>query len=230
MHGFYTCLIYIFSSFASMTGFNSDNPLQQKIVLLEEQFQGIHADRRKELQELADIIKNQLIQQDSSKVIFVCTHNSRRSQLAEIWLRVAVEHYGLTNIESYSGGTETTAFNPRMVHALKEFGFELEEIQSGENPRYRVELQKDKGDKNVMFSKKYNDPYNPQKDFIAVMVCDQADAACPFVPGAFARVSLPYKDPKAFDNTDLEEFAYDQKVQEIGCEILFLCKFLKNLM
>ena len=49
------------------------------------------------------------------------------------------------------------------------------------------------------FSKHYGDPANPQQGFAALMVCGEADAACPFVKGAALRVSMPYLDPKIYD-------------------------------
>jgi protein-tyrosine-phosphatase len=198
----------------------------EQILKLEAQENQITELRRQELQDLAGIIRNQTRDQGSSSVIFVCTHNSRRSQLAQLWLKAACTHYRLDGIETFSGGTEATAFNPRMVTALKRFGFSIEKTTDTNNPRYSVNIAEEEL---VMFSKKYDDPFNPLKDFIAVMVCDQADHDCPFVPGAYARVSLPYEDPKAFDGRDQEAQAYDDKVMEIGREILYLVSVLGSM-
>jgi arsenate reductase len=53
------------------------------------------------------------------------------------------------------------------------------------------------------------------------MTCTHADENCPLVAGADVRISLPYDDPKAFDNTPLEAAKYTERVHEIGREILY---------
>jgi arsenate reductase len=186
---------------------------------------------RKEL--LEQIAKGMLIlftERNEANVLFVCTHNSRRSQLAEIWLNVAASFYHLDQVDSFSGGTESTDFNIRMVKALNRFGFDITEYESGPNPKYSMVISADTSPKASFFSKKYNHLSNPQEHFIAVMVCDQADQDCPFIPGAFARYSLPYRDPKAYDDTENEAKAYDDKVMEIGREMLYLMKYLKAIL
>ena len=154
-------------------------------------------------------------------VICICTHNSRRSQLAEIWLKVISVHYDLPNLYSYSGGTEATSFNFRMLNALVTFGFDLLKYEDGDNPKY-IGLADYLGYEQSMFSKKYNHEYNPQSDYTAVMVCDHADENCPVVIGAKNRFSLPYIDPKASDNTPKQNSTYKATVLEIGREMFYL--------
>ena len=221
-------ILLILMTTVNMDAQNINPVLKKNIKAVEKQFDEINEARKKELTMLADKIKQQINEQGSSKVTFVCTHNSRRSQLAELWLRAASEYYGLENIASYSGGTEATAFNPRMVDAVLRFGFYLRRSKDATNPRYLASIDSKHTNDHTMFSKKYDDEFNPGKDFIAVMVCSQADAECPFVPGAYSRISLPYEDPKAFDDTDQEATAYDQKVEEIGRELLFVGKILSE--
>ena len=163
-----------------------------------------------------------------SKVTFVCTHNSRRSQLSQVWFWQGLAYFNIKGISSYSGGTEATAFNHRMVSALQRFGFNLLKMDESDNPKYLMRSGVADEREMLLFSKKFADGFNPQKDFIAVMVCGQADAECPFVPGAYSRVSLPYEDPKVADDTDQEMKSYDDKVLEIGREILFMTKYLKE--
>jgi len=208
----------------------SINPHLNDLILqlVSEQAQ-IPESRREELRHLADEINVLLDGKDTASVIFVCTHNSRRSQLAQLWFKAATSFYQVPAIETYSGGTSATAFNSRMVDAVSRAGFLLARISDGENPHYRAMLHQDPGEGMVMFSKKYDDLFNPQKDFIAVMVCGQADHDCPLVPGAYARVSLLYEDPKAFDGTDRERQAYDEKVREIGREMLYLVSVLSSM-
>jgi len=206
---------------------NMNDQLKSNIKELASSFDLIPDQRKSELKDFSQSIKNDLANDNQSRLIFVCTHNSRRSQLSEIWMRTAAHYYGITGIQSYSGGTESTAFNSRMVYAVKRYGFELEVLDKGDNTVYQqIIAGKYFGPK--MFSKKYDDTHNPDSDFIAVMVCSDADQKCPFVPGAQSRIALPYLDPKAYDNTPDEQKAYDDKVIEIGREILYVVSLLKT--
>ncbi|NND06538.1 MAG: protein-tyrosine-phosphatase [Saprospiraceae bacterium] len=200
---------------------NLPSILRDSIKVLTEQEHLITDSRRAELADLASQMVALKTDKGSAKVTFVCTHNSRRSQLAELWLRTAASYYSINDLLAYSGGTASTAFNPRMVAALERFGFVLDKKEDVQNPTY-VEVSGSSHVQQKMFSKKYDAPYNPNQDFIAVMVCAQADRDCPFVPGAWARVSLPYLDPKVADDGPQEASAYDNKVKEIGREMLYL--------
>ena len=185
----------------------------------------IPAERKMKLDALANIIGQSLDQFGQADIIAVCTHNSRRSQLMEVLLRFIADKLGLKNLHAYSGGTEATAFNHRMVSALRNFGFGLEADADGdsENPQYKLDLGAGPLE-GIFFSKRYDDAYNPQNDFIAVMVCSEADADCPFVPGAYRRFSLPYEDPKWADDTKQEAESYRSKVMEIGREVLYMIR------
>jgi arsenate reductase len=201
------------------------NNLQQAIAKLELEFDLIPESRKQELKDLALTIKNSLTLFGRADLTVICTHNSRRSQLGQLWLKVAALHYGVNNIFTFSGGTEATAFNIRMVDALKDFGFNVKALDETLNPKYHIKLAENDETMDILYSKVYNESYNPQQNFIAIMVCNSADKGCPFVAGAFKRVSLPYLDPKAFDNTDLEKEKYLEKVSEIGREMLFIFNY-----
>jgi hypothetical protein len=69
------------------------------------------------------------------------------------------------------------------------------------------------------FSKTLEAPENPSKDFIAVMVCAQADGACPVVKGAVHRLAIPYEDPKVADGTPQEAATYDERVEQFGRDL-----------
>ncbi|MEL7160862.1 MAG: DUF481 domain-containing protein [Bacteroidota bacterium] len=167
--------------------------------------------RRQQLAMLADYISGR--ETDPVRLNFICTHNSRRSHLGQIWAAVAAAYYGLERVQTFSGGTEATAFNPRAVAALERAGFRVEN-PGGENPHYRVHFAPD-APALVCFSKIYDDPVNPSDAFAAVMTCDHADANCPFIPGAELRLPLTYEDPKVADGTPAEAARYDERVQQI---------------
>ncbi len=62
----------------------------------------------------------------------------------------------------------------------------------------------------------YSDPHNPQRDCAAILVCSEADTACPKVTGAAARIPLPYLDPKLFDGAPFESAKYAERRDDIG--------------
>ena len=151
---------------------------------------------------------------------FICTHNSRRSHISQVWAQAAAHYYGIKNVETFSGGTEATAFNPRAVTAMKQAGFDISTIKEGSNPVYKVKFSDDAPALTV-FSKKYDDDFNPKKDFAAIMTCSHADENCPLILGASVRIALTYNDPKDFDGTSQEAAKYSERVNEIGREILY---------
>lgn len=181
----------------------------------------IPADRKRALTKLALWIRTQLDSGQTPRVVFICTHNSRRSHISELWARAAAEVYGVPGVATFSGGTEATAFNPRAVAAMKRAGFEVIEKTKGDNPRYLARFGPE-AEPAEAFSKIYSEPPNPKAGFAAVMTCSQADKSCPTVEGAAFRVAIPYEDPKAFDGSPREAEAYDERVAQIGREILYL--------
>lgn len=194
--------------------------LTQTVTKLTSEFDTIPAERKALLQELVQFIEKKLKANQPVHLNFICTHNSRRSHLSQLWAQAAAHYYHVPNVFCYSGGTEATAFNPRAVKAMQEAGFAITMTKAGDNPIYEVRFAE--GAAPVMaFSKKYDDPFNHNKDFAAIMTCSHADENCPLVIGASHRVALTYNDPKEFDGTPLEAAKYAERVHEIGREILF---------
>lgn len=175
----------------------------------------IGEDRKEILSELVDYIKIKNKEQQPIHLNFICTHNSRRSQLSQAWAFALGHHYQLP-VNSYSGGVEITACNERTVASLKRMGFEITEQANGTNPIYRVHLENDSIE---LYSKLYDDSKNPQSEFAAIMTCSSADEGCPFIPGAEKRLPIRYEDPKAFDDTDVEAKMYDERSIEIATEL-----------
>jgi protein-tyrosine-phosphatase len=180
----------------------------------------IPTERRATLDELATFIAERRRAGEQAELIFICTHNSRRSHMAQLWAQTAAHYFGLDHVATYSGGTEATAFNPRAVAALERAGFAIEATSAGENPVYAVRFIADM-EPMTCFSKVYDQPPNPTAGFCAVMTCGEAEAACPIVFGAAARISLPYDDPKAADGTAEEEAVYDERCRQIAREMLY---------
>ena len=208
---------------------NLYNNLNNSIIELIKEFNLITENRKQKLENLALVINESLTNFGKAEITVICTHNSRRSQLGQLWIKTAAIHYGIKNIYTFSGGTEATSFNCRMVNAVKEYGFKVKQLDENANPKYHILLGEEDESMDILFSKVYSENYNPQSNYIAIMVCSQADEGCPFVTGAYKRISLPYLDPKEFDDTELESIKYLEKVKEIGREMLYmLSKTAKN--
>lgn len=184
------------------------------------EFDEISSTRKEELKQLAGFVQRQQRARHTAELIFICTHNSRRSHLSQIWAQTAAYYYSIPDVKTYSGGTEATAFNPRAVKAVEKAGFAVEKTGEGANPLYRVRYA-EAAPPLECFSKTYHDPFNPQKNFCAVMTCSDADEACPTVFGAAERLTIRYDDPKAFDGTPLEADKYDERCRQIAREMLY---------
>jgi hypothetical protein len=195
--------------------------LQDFVAQRAGEFSSIPADRKQQLQQVADFVREQVQAGKPARLTFICTHNSRRSHLAQVWAQTAAAHYGVSTVETYSGGTEATAFNPRAIAALRRAGFSIPDPDAAQNPHYRLSFAKE-ADPLDCFSKVYHDAPNPAGDFCAVMVCGEADRNCPLVKGAVRRLAIPYDDPKAFDGTPQESEQYDQRCRQIAREMLYI--------
>lgn len=194
--------------------------LTQTVKHLIAEFDSIPNHRKEILNQLTEFVRSKVNSKQRVNLNFICTHNSRRSHLSQIWAQAAAQYYKIPGITCFSGGTEATAFNTRAVKAMLEAGFFISKIKDGENPVYEVVFSKE-ADPVIAFSKTYDDPFNPKKDFAAIMTCSHADQNCPLVLGASARIALTYDDPKDFDGTPKESEKYRERVQEIGREIFF---------
>lgn len=195
--------------------------MQDYIQSVVTEFDQIAETRQQHLLKLSEYFQSKYIAGKTPKAIVICTHNSRRSHLGQLWLMIAADYYGLPKLESYSGGTEATAFNPRAVAALQRIGLDIStETPNAENPIYDIRWNNEMKSYQA-FSKKYDSEPNPQQEFAAIMVCTDADEKCPIVFGTDFRFPLPFDDPKAFDNTDLEAAKYDERCRDIAREMLF---------
>ena len=177
--------------------------------------------RKIELEHFASLIKESNSKIGEANINFICTHNSRRSQIAEIMMRNALRYRNIDNITTYSGGTAVTACNFRTVAAFQRANFIIETFVEGDNPVMSISASEEVDKSHLIFSKTFDNPYNPKSEFIAVMVCGDADENCPYIPGA-TRFSLTYVDPKFSDDTPEEAKIYDSKLREIGREMCYV--------
>lgn len=200
-------------------------PLEDTISRLESV--EIPEDRKALLLPIIDYITDKIKSDSVANVNFICTHNSRRSQLSQVWSHMAARRYKL-RIGSYSGGVEVTAFNSNASQAVRTAGFEvLMDEDEGSNPTSFVRCNETNTPLPV-FSKLYDHEINPRESFAAVMTCSDADENCPFIPGTDMRIPLLYDDPKEFDGTPEQESKYIERSEQIGSELLYAFREVKK--
>lgn len=181
----------------------------------------VPAERRVVLDAIAADISGQLKAGKTVQLTFICSHNSRRSHMSQIWAQTAACYYGLENIHAFSGGTEATACNCRTVAAMRRVGFDIQDATTGDNPIYLVRYSKDRPVIRA-YSKLYYADGNPKTNFIALMTCSIADKSCPVVVGAVSRYAIHYADPRLCDDTPVETTAYNERCREIAGEEFYI--------
>ena len=179
----------------------------------------ISEERRSLLQPLIDYIKSKREKEQSIRLNFICTHNSRRSQFSQIWAQTAADYFEIPAF-CYSGGVEVTACNERTIHSLERSGFIISK-HGHSNPIYFILQAKDTRPI-LVFSKLYDDIINPHGVFASIMTCSHADENCPVVPGSEVRIPVRYEDPKEFDDTAMESVKYDERSQQIASEMFYV--------
>ncbi len=195
------------------------SPVEQYLQSLRETV--IAVERLRVLDALADYVRMCLRKGETARLVFVCTHNSRRSHFAQVWAQVAAHWAEVQPVECFSGGTEATTCHPNTLRALSEAGLSVVSISTGANPIYLVCYAEGAGPV-VVFSKLYSSPPNPTQDFAAIMTCSHAAEHCPIVLGARERFMLPYEDPKAQDGTQQEKEAYAATCRQIAAEMQYV--------
>lgn len=189
----------------------------------------ISAERKGVLAEIAATVVARLRAGADANLTFICTHNSRRSHMSQIWAQTAALYYGLEKVRAFSGGTEATACNCRTVTAMRRAGFAIEDATTGDNPVYLVRYSDDLPPLRA-YSKLYNADDNPKRDFIALMTCSVADKTCPVVEGAIARYAIHYADPRLCDDTPTETAAYNERCREIAREMFYIMSEVRRRM
>jgi protein-tyrosine phosphatase/arsenate reductase len=194
--------------------------IHQRCHELTKNFSEIPAERKVILEKIAQYISNKKVNNQSVQLAYICTHNSRRSHLGQIWAAVAAAYYNISNVETFSGGTEATAFNSNAIKAIISAGFEVRKKTEGTNPVYHVYF--DEENYITCFSKVYNHETNPSSNFAAIMTCSDAEENCPFIQGCELRIATTYNDPKAYDGTVLQDEKYTERSNQIAMECLYV--------
>ncbi|WP_417236766.1 low molecular weight phosphatase family protein [Bizionia paragorgiae] len=183
-------------------------------------------DRKKLLNPIIQDLQQKLTQKEAIRLNFICTHNSRRSHLAQIWGQTLAYYFGIPNVSCYSAGTEATALFPSVLKTLEDKGFQITTLSDGKNPIYSIKYGSNTPPI-IGFSKTIDHSFNPKTDFIAIMTCSHADEGCPFIAGAERRFAFTFDDPKAFDNTSKAQEAYQNTSLQIANQLHYIFSKLK---
>ena len=183
-------------------------------------------DRKTVLQPLTDYIQSKIDNNQKIRLNFICTHNSRRSHLSQVWAQAMANYFSIKNVVCYSGGTEATALFSLVAETLKNSGFEINTLSKNNNPVYSIKYSENEHPI-IGFSKKLDSDFNPKSAFAAIMTCSQADGGCPFIAGAEKRIPITFEDPKAFDNTPLQAEKYLERSIQIATEMQYVFSQIK---
>ena len=178
------------------------------------------------LQPLIDFIQLKVDADQDIKLNFICTHNSRRSHLSQVWAQTLGYFYNIKNLFCYSGGAQSTYLFPAAAKALEASGFKITTNTQTKNSLYAIGFAMNEPPIKV-FSKTHDHANNPKTAFAAILTCSQADKDCPYIPGAEARISLPFEDPKAFDNTSQQTEKYKERSLQIATELKYVFSNIK---
>ncbi|MCP5063809.1 MAG: protein-tyrosine-phosphatase [Ignavibacteriae bacterium] len=181
----------------------------------------VSEERKQILKPLIDYIQQKVNDKADISLNLICTHNSRRSHLSQVWSQTMAFFYHIKNVHSYSGGTEATALFPMVAKTLTKNGFQVKNLSEGENPVYSIKFSKNEHPV-IGFSKKFDDEFNPKSNFAAIMTCSHADENCPVVLGCDTRIPVTFDDPKAFDNTPQQEEKYLERSLQIATEMKYV--------
>lgn len=185
------------------------------------QTDSISEERKILLQPLIDFVQQKVNAKQNVNINFICTHNSRRSHLSQVWAQVASAHFNIPNVNCYSGGTEETALFPKVAETLINQGFSIFKIAESNNPVYAIKYS-NSALPVIGFSKKYDNPFNPVSVFAAIMTCSQAEGGCPVIAGAEKRIPITFEDPKISDNTSEQPKIYAQRSLQIATEMFYV--------
>ncbi len=199
-------------------------PLKKTITKLETA--EISSSRKVDLEPLINFIQTRINENQEILLNFICTHNSRRSHLSQIWAQTLANYFKIPKIWCYSGGTEATAMFYKVVDTLKFHGFQVGKLSESTNPIYTIRFNSDHHPI-IGFSKKFDDTFNPQHQFAAIMTCSQADEGCPVIMGAAQRIPITYDDPKLYDNTPLQDEKYIERSLQIASEFYYIFSQIK---
>lgn len=203
-----------------------NNSLKQYCDALVLQFDEIPAERKALLEKLSNYIQQRVNGGKSIQLVYICTHNSRRSHFGQIWAQTAAAYFQISNVQTFSGGTEATAFHPNAIAAVQRAGLRVEKTDVSKNPHFRVFYSEDNLPI-ICFSKTYDDAANPKTAFAAIMTCSDAEENCPLIPGVDLRIGTTYNDPKAFDGTSEQNQKYDERCRQIALECLYVFSQVK---
>lgn len=186
----------------------------------------VSVERQNIAQPLVDYIQSKVDSKQQIRLNFICTHNSRRSHLSQVWAQTLAYYFDIKNVFCYSGGTETTALFLVAAKTLENTGFKIITIAAGSNPIYAIKYAADEHPI-LGFSKNFNSDFNPNSDFAAILTCSSADKECPYIPNAEVRIPVTFEDPKAFDNTPLQAEKYLERSLQIATELKYVFSKIK---
>ena len=148
-----------------------------------------------------------------NKIVFICTHNSRRSQLCEVWGSILSKRFNL-DLSFFSAGTEKTEVCGEAIKSLERAGMDFTIVGNNILIQNKIELH----------SKTLDEI--KEDEFISLITCSDAEKNCPIDPRSKKNIKLFYDDPKKYDGTKEESDEYDKTCKLIASELNRIFKLL----
>ena len=202
-------------------------PLRGYVEEILDYILGVESERQAALAATAAFVRQKISRGDLAELVFICTHNSRRSHFSHVWADTAASFYGLASVRSYSGGTEVSACDARTVRALRRAGFSVVILAGKTNPHYLVQAHEHIPPLEI-YSKLFSAEGIPTIQFAAMMCCSHVDDTCPTIAGSATRIALHYDDPKVADDTPNEAVRYDERCLQIGRDMFHLMSLVNQ--
>tara|TARA_B100001079_G_scaffold142196_1_gene121790 strand:+ start:344 stop:916 length:573 start_codon:yes stop_codon:yes gene_type:complete len=150
----------------------------------------------------------------TNNIVFLCTHNSRRSQLCQVWGSILSKIYNI-DLKFNSAGTEKTEVHKTIFYCFSNVGIEIKDSKIFY------------GDLSLSLHSKVLEEIQSDK-FISIMTCSDAEKSCPSDSRSIRNISMIYQDPKIFDDTEKEREEYSKTSKLIAEELNYIIKNLVN--
>ena len=219
---------FTFHTHVDRADFNKLYPIINEYVRdFPKEFRKIPEDRRYRLNEIVYFLEEQKVENDPWQLLFISTNQSSVSQMAQVWSKAAAYYFGFTNFESFSAGLDPRTISVKMITSLEKAGFIVYKNNVDGVDVYRIKYSYNL-DPIVSFPKKINHVRNPNQDFMAVFVEENADMNVQNIKGTYNRLLLTYDDPVGYEGSEQEQVMYEESCKKVAVEMFYVFSLLRR--
>ena len=224
--------IFLFFLFNNSDGqekkYNKLYPILNEYVRdFPDEFRKIPEDRRYRLNEIIYFLKEQEENNAPLQLTFIGTNQSSVSQMAQVWSKTAAYYFGYPELQSFSSGIKSNEISVNAITTLEKAGFIIYKSNIDGVDVYRVKYSNNL-EPIVTFSKKIGHMKNPDTDYMAVFVEENADLNISNLKGTYNRLLLSYNDPIGYDGSGLENQFYEESCKTVAIEMFYVFSQLRK--